>query len=239
MDKQLFDIIVVASALSVLVPICIYLIRFKDQPKQNHIISAFLGVSILCDSLIAASQIQKRPSIIFVNLFVIAAFIIIVGFYYEILFKKRAKVYLYIGTVLFTLASVYQVIQHGLAQPLVTLWTLNGAIISVFSVLYICIVPSMVIDRFVDRHLYSNVIINTAFAFYFFTTLFLFLTADFVFTKLTANESRFFWSLHNAANIIKNLGLALGLYYSGKRKTYITLEQLEKMGKGTVEEVKS
>ncbi|NBW36781.1 MAG: hypothetical protein EBR30_17505 [Cytophagia bacterium] len=54
---------------------------------------------------------------------------------------------------------------------------------------------------------------------------------DFVFSQLTPNEARSFWSIHNIINVLKNLGIALAFFLSGKRNVYMTFSQLERIGR--------
>jgi hypothetical protein len=65
--------------------------------------------------------------------------------------------------------------------------------------------------------------------------LIFFLARDF-FKSEDATTIRAFWSLHNIFNILKNIGLAIGFYYTGKRRIYMTMEQLEKIARKLKEE---
>jgi hypothetical protein len=89
----------------------------------------------------------------------------------------------------------------------------------------------MIPERLLDKNLHSNLMISGSLTAYFLLTFFLFLFTRYIFTTTNVDTSRLFWSFHNFANIGKNIGLAIGLYLTGKRNVYITLEQLEKIGR--------
>lgn len=224
----MLEAIRVLSIVSTIPALLIWLLRFKTFPKQHNIIGSFLLMCLAFD--IALSNTSSYAPILS-NIQDALQFFILTLFYWEILFRRRVRKISVWLMVLYGISLIGSIYWLGLGAYHNYSWTIGSAIIATYSILYIAIIPSMVIDRFLDKHLYSNVIISSSLSFYFLTTIFLTFLVDFVFTTLTVHESKLFWSLHNVANIIRNLGLAIGLYFSGKRKTYITLEQLEKMGK--------
>jgi hypothetical protein len=231
MNNAFFSQVAIVSTFSALLPIVVYFARIREQSRQNHMIGAMLVLALAIDVIMWQLHTNNKPTLLFNNLYIIFSFLMITAFYYEVIFKKRARYAFAMCLLLFVIGWVVSSSGATIHERHSYAWAFTGVIIGAYSIMYICIIPSMIIDRFLDRFLYSNAIISMSFTFYYSATLFLFCLSDFVFTELTPNEGRIFWSLHNACNVVKNLALAVGLFFSGKRQTYITLEQLEKMSK--------
>jgi hypothetical protein len=232
MSQQLFNFFVSASILSSLVPICIYGFTWTTQPKQNHFIGAFLLTTFLLDALIFFLALHSVPTTILSNLFSAISFITITGFYYGIVFHKRGKIVFAITLFAFVTSSISFAIANPITTALTFYWATNAALISTQSLTYMLLLPSMKCERYLDRNLYSNLTIHLALLLYFIpAATILFPFAGFVFTDLTPNEARIFWTSHNVINIFKNLGIAVGLYLTGKRNPYISLAWFEQIGK--------
>lgn len=231
MTKQLFDYIVWISVLSVIAPLIVYLVRFKTHPRQNHFIALYLVSTFSLDIVILVLQLKSYSTILFNNLYSIMSFITLTAFYYELGFKKRFVFLLTMAFVVFNISTIYFAGSALNTKPLTFYWAINASIIVFLSIAYMAILPSMQIERFLDRCLYSNLAINIFILIYFTGAAIIFCFAEFVFTNLTPNEARIFWTSHNILNILKNVGIAVGLFLTGKRDPYISFELFEKLAR--------
>ncbi|HEY0655004.1 MAG TPA: hypothetical protein VGD65_17825 [Chryseosolibacter sp.] len=130
---------------------------------------------------------------------------------------------------LFIAVLIHSAASDGLTQNHYALWCTAAACTLVHSCVYVFNVPRMTVERYFDINLLSNMIFNAALTLYFFVAVFMFLLLDHVAKTYGAEAFKAFWSVHNVFAILKNLGFALGFYYTGKREIYMTLEQLERI----------
>lgn len=228
MSTTVFSIIVYVSVFSVLIPIISYFFNKGFRaPKQNRMIFAVLVASVVADGLSYLLVRQKISNELVNNIYQLITFSIFNLYFNEILFRKRITYVMMLGIFLYITTVIYVCLTSGMFAINDYFWAVGSGILGVHAILYFINIPKMPLERLVDKNLYSNLIINSALAFYFFTTLFIFAFSNYVFTQTTPDTSRLFWSFHNVANILKNIGLAIGFYFTGKRSVYITLEQLE------------
>lgn len=231
MNLPIFKIVVAISTLSVLVPLAIFIRGRSRFPKANKFVGLFLVVSLICDIAVNILFYQRKSNAIPVNLYYVASFILVSYFYFELIFKKRLKAVLISGTIAFTIALVWELSNYRVDQFQGTLWAIIALIVGGYGIVYIVNAHKMVLEKMLDKNLISYQIINASFIFYFLVTILLFLSTNFVFTHSDADISRIFWSLHNIANTLKNIGLAIGLYYTGKRDVKTTLLEIERISR--------
>jgi hypothetical protein len=112
-----------------------------------------------------------------------------------------------------------------------TLWTTGAAIIAFHSLVFTSGRFTKSAEALLDLNLDCKLIINGSVSLYFMASLFFFVVATYFFEELSAPMRQLSWSFHNIINIMKNIGLAIGFYYTGKRKIDITIEQLEVIAK--------
>ncbi|HET9056058.1 MAG TPA: hypothetical protein VFN30_04340, partial [Chitinophagaceae bacterium] len=60
--------------------------------------------------------------------------------------------------------------------------------------------------------------ITTAVFLYFSFNLFLFIMANYILKKFSAEIGMTVWGFHNINNIVKNILFAVGIYYAGKKQ---------------------
>ncbi|HEY0652615.1 MAG TPA: hypothetical protein VGD65_05780 [Chryseosolibacter sp.] len=229
MSANLFSIIFFAHLFSSLIPLSMFLWRIKHQPRQNTIIAIILTFSLVCD--LANWLLPKfgLSSAVFFHSYGIVAFMVFNFYYYELFFHKKASKYQYITILIFALTVVsYFSFNSGLTLSNY-IGPISSAILGINSLLYFYFISTMIVERYFDMHLFSNFAVNASLSLYFFTTIILFSFMDFAFTELTIEQERSFWSIHNIINILKNIGIALGFFLSGKRNVYMTFSQLEEL----------
>jgi hypothetical protein len=231
MSTSLFKTIFLISVASAAIPLLVFIWRWKHQPSQNRIIAILLVCSIISDLVSWWLTTKGTPTYIVENIYIVFAFILLNGFYYLILFQKEGKKILLIVSCIFAIMLIIVALITGFGQVDSRFWVLCSGILAFNSILYFCSVPSMIVERYFDKYLFSNLVLNASFLLYFFTSIILFIFMDFVFSQLTPNEARSFWSIHNIINVLKNVGIALAFFLSGKRNVYMTFSQLERIGR--------
>jgi hypothetical protein len=231
MSLQIFKIFIAISTYSILIPLIVYLRGIKRFPRANHIVGIYIFAAMICDIAINVLFYQGYATVIPMNAYYISTFILISLFYLELIFKKRLGYALYVGGIIYSMALVWQFLNSHLTGLQSTLWATEAFIIGGYGIIYITNLHNMVVDRLLDKNLYSYQIINASFLFYFLTTLILFLSTDYVLTETDPDTRHIFWSFHNIANTLKNIGLAIGLYYTGRRDVTTTLLEIERIGR--------
>jgi hypothetical protein len=234
MSPITFRIIFLLSTLTTVIPLILYFVRIKDQAKSNSVVLVWLGFSLILDIGIWMLINYKIPTFILNNSYSIGTFVLLSVFYYKILFEKKAKILFYSGSLIFSVGLSCFGINYGLYELNTNIWIISAVILIVYSFAYFFLVPSMTIDRYLNKNLFSNIFINGAFTLYLCASMTIYIFTDFVFTSLSPDETRAFWSIHNIVNIVKNLILALGFFVSGKRQAYISLQQLDSISSKTL-----
>jgi hypothetical protein len=204
------EIIAHSSSLSVLIPLCIYVIRFKSLNKAGHVIGALLVISALCDLAgFILFKTQHSTAIVF-NIYYTLMFLVLCRFYYEIIFKNKLRIALVAGIALYVLSFVmitFYVQNFFFYQNLV--WIIGGIIMILYSITYfVNSLSSIPGAQFFDN---STTWINTGVLFYFSFSLFLFSMGDYLFNRQDPQVTLLLWSTHNINNIIKNCLFAIGL----------------------------
>lgn len=231
MSIEVFRIFLLSSAASIILPLIFYLKRATQLPLANHIVGSYVIATAILDTIVTVLFLQKKSTVLIVNMYYLSAFAFFAFYYFHLLFKERQKVVLYSGVVIYLTAYLYIFGQSIGEQYQNYLWALEGAVISIFAITYIVALPKMVIHRLLDKNFYSYQIVNTSVLFYFLVTLLLFVSTDYVLQNADGDTRRLFWSFHNIANALKNIGLAIGLYYTGRRDVKTTLLEIERIGR--------
>lgn len=204
------EIIAHSSSLSVLVPLTIYLFRFRKLGRPEHVIGILVFVAAICDLTgYLLYRAQQSTAVVF-NVYYTLMFLILCRFYYDIIFKTKFKLAILIGVAVYVLSFVlitFYVQDFFFYQNLI--WIIAGVILILYSITYflnsLSEVPS--------THLFdqSTTWINTGVLFYFSFSLFLFSMGDYLFSKQDTQVTLLLWSTHNINNIIKNTLFAIGL----------------------------
>jgi len=231
MNLQTFKIFVIISSCSVIIPLLIYLLMFRKLPKANHIVGIYIIVATGCDIIVNILGYQKMSNVIPINAYYVSTFILVSYFYFELIFKKRLNHIVSCAVIIYVLSAGFGIIRAGFDQYFNLLWAVGAFLVGSYGVIYIINLQDMTVDRLLDKNLYSYRIINASFLSYFLITLLLFVSTNYVFTETDPDTSRIFWSLHNVANTLKNIGLAIGLYYTGRRDVKTTLLEIERIGR--------
>lgn len=226
MNNNVVEFVRWASNLSVIIPVVVYLPRISKFPIQNHIIGGLVVASGLTDAM----SLYLHSPVLF-NAYQIVMFFLTTWFFYELVYKKKSEFIALVSIGIYLSVLIFSIISSGLYVNYSNLW-LTGAIITlVNSVVYIFNIPIMVIDRYFDSNLLSNMIFNASIFGFFFVATIIYFLFDPVSKLENINDVKAFWTIHNAFNILKNFGFALAFFYTGKRSVYMTVEQLERIAK--------
>ena len=101
----------------------------------------------------------------------------------------------------------------------------------VHATVYVLSIPKMLIERYFDNNLLSNLMFNASIFIYFFVSLLIFFLVDVAVNAEKSTSLNGMWSIHNAFNIMKNIGFAVAFHQTGKRKVYMTFDQLERLAR--------
>ena len=204
------EIIAHASGLSVLIPLAVYLRRFRQQGRPGHIIGVLLFVAGVSDLLgFIMFRMQVSTAVVF-NIYYSLMFLVLCRFYYEILFRHKFKIAIILGVAVYILcfALITFYVQDFMDyQNLV--WITAGIIMILYSITYF--INSLSTIPNVELFDNSTTWINTGVLFYFSFSLFLFSMGDYLFNKQDPQVTLLLWSTHNVNNIIKNVLFAIGL----------------------------
>jgi hypothetical protein len=226
MNPEVVEFIRLTSQFSVILPLILYFRRVSDHPMQNHVIGAAIILSGLTDFI----SLYIGSPVLF-NVFDLVQFILMTWFFYELIYKKRHTYVAPIGVAIYLAVLVFSILKYGLYSNYPGVWIVGSLIIFIHTFFYVFGIPGMIIERYLDKNLLSNIIFNTSIFVYFLVALIVF----FLFVPVSKTEDlnafKEFWAVHNAFNTVKNVGFAFAFYYTGKRSVYITLEQLERIGR--------
>lgn len=204
------EIIAHASSLSVVIPIVMYLARFRSHERPGHIIGILVFVAAICDLAgFVMFKAQQSTAVVF-NIYYSLMFLLLCRFYYEILFRHKFKIAMVVGVSIYALSFVlitFYVQDFLNYQNLI--WIIAGVIMILYSLTYF--VNSL--SAIQNTHLFDNSTtwVNTGILFYFSFSLFLFSMGDYLFNKQDPQVTLLLWSTHNVNNIIKNVLFAIGL----------------------------
>jgi hypothetical protein len=228
MNTEIIEYIRIFSALSFVIPLVFYLKKVNSSPIQNHVIGTLIIISG-CSDLLSYLRLVSSPMLY--NTYNIIQLVLITWFYYLLVYKKRSEFIVLISIGVYISILLFSFLKYGWFENYSLLWSAGSLIVTIHSIAYIFNLQTMTMDRYFDSNLLSNMIFNASMFCYFITTFIIFFLTDIIFKQHNLETIKAFWSLHNIFNILKNVGLAIGFYYTGKRKIYMTVEQLERIAR--------
>ena len=213
---KISEIIRVASNVSLLVPLSIYIIRMKYASRQIHIIGFLVIVSGLCDLAGFLLFREQQSTAVMFNIYYALLFALLTWFYYEILFVNTRRIMIWIGLAVYIQSFILiTVFVQDFFQYQTLMWLITAMIMIIYSIAYFFYSLSTITTS--GYFGYSLIWINIGVMIYFCLNLFLFVMGSYVLTKMDPETSALIWSSHNVNNIIKNALFAIGIYFY-KRK---------------------
>lgn len=218
MTKEVYGLIGNASILSPLIPLILLLYFWKRQPIQNVILALSIFISLTFDVINSILYYNHIPNHFSINLYFIVAFPAIMWFYHETLIKKSLKKVTKVLTVIFFVFALIFIYKSGLNVLNHSIFLTSSIIISVTSLLFLRDLNLMNASDFLkNKYHQTNILLNCSLAVYYFATVIIFSTSDYVFANASAEGFRLFWGFHNLLNISKNIGISIAFYRSAKR----------------------
>ena len=217
-QPDISEIIRIASNLSLLVPLGIYLMRVRYATRQIHIIGILILVSGISDLIGHILFSQRQSTIVLFNTYYTLLFLLLTWFYYEALFVKTRRVLIWIGLAVylqsFILVTAYVQSFH---QYQTLMWVISAIIMIIYSISYFFYsISTITLSAYFG---YSLIWINMGVMIYFCLNLFLFMMGNYVLTQLDPETGALIWSSHNVNNIIKNILFAIGIAFLKKKST--------------------
>ncbi len=205
-------IISVASSISVILPLAMYLMRMRNAAKRIHIIGAIIVLSGLCDLAGIFLTKEGTSTVVLFNSYYALLFFLLTWFYYEVLFSNTRRVIVWIGLAIylqsFLLITIYV---QSLSEYQTLMWVITAIIMIIYSISYFFYSFSTISAS--NIFTYTFVWINIGVMIYFCLNLFLFIIGNHVLTEMEPQISSLIWSSHNVNNIIKNILFAIGIYF--------------------------
>jgi hypothetical protein len=213
---RISEIIRVASNISLLVPLAMYLTRMRYASRNIHIIGLLIIASGICDLLGMVLFSRHQSTTVLFNVYYSLLFFILTWFYYEILFVNTRRIMVWIGLAVYlqSFLLVTFFVQNFFEYQTL-MWLISAVIMITYSMAYFLYSLSTLNSS--GYFGYSLTWINSGVMVYFCLNLFLFVMGNYVLTRLDPETSALIWSSHNINNIIKNILFAVGIYYF-KRK---------------------
>ncbi len=214
--------IAVASSFSVLLPLLLMVFSLHDQLQSpmRRALGILLLASGLSDAISYTLREMGQSNIVFINSYYIVQFLALSYIYSIIIPDKK---WVYGGVILFTVFLGINILFiqsftkfQGWMIFVEGIILLGYAGMSSLNFLQVAHLSITLLDRLAGW-------INLAVIFYFIPNLFLFLIRELMFPELDTDTARTYWSFHNCVNILKNILLALGIYYT----TYTRLRRLK------------
>jgi hypothetical protein len=218
MTQETFRWIAFLATASTLIPLACFLIYKRVQPRHHMILALSLGISFIFDVIGGAMAYQQITNIVPHNIYRIIAFPAIMWFYHETLINKSLKTIVRFFTIGFLILALIFGINQGLHVTNHNTWTLSSILITITSFFFVGDLNLMADSDFAKNRFHeTNIILNTSLAFYYLATIILFTLMDYVFTHFTYEDMRYFWTFHNGAHVLKNVGIGLAFHLSAKR----------------------
>jgi hypothetical protein len=219
MKTDLISLLYISHGLSPVLGFIAHYLVVKDVPRQNHFIFAYLVVCFCADGF---SYFQLFTTPIIFNIHDIAQFTIIMAIY-VLLFNQRAAWYLVISIILYVIGITATITLIGLNVYHNYMWALSALLISVVCVVYMSVLNARPKEFANNKDLYNTLLMNSSFLFYFLSTFAFFLFSNMIFEKLSDEGVRITWVYHNTVGLIKNIGLAIAIFLTGKAKVNETV----------------
>ena len=217
-QPDISEIIRVASNLSMLVPLGIYLARIRYASRQIHIIGVLIIVSGISDLIGSILFSQRESTVVLFNTYYTLLFLLLSWFYYEVLFVNTRRVLIWIGLAVYLQSFILVTAYVQSFQEYQTLmWVISAMIMIIYSISYFFYsISTITLSAYFS---YSLIWINMGVMIYFCLNLFLFMMGNYVLTQLDPEIGALIWSSHNVNNIIKNILFAIGISFFKKKST--------------------
>lgn len=212
MKSDIFsDVIRIASNFSLMLPLVVYLMKFRYANRRMHIIGALVVVSGVSDIIGFILSRDQQSTVVLFNTYYAVLFFLLTWFYYEILVLNNRRIMVWIGLAIYLQSFILTTLfVQSFFEYQTLMWVITAIIMIVYGIAYFFYSFSTIPMANVFN--YSFVWINSGVLIYFCLSLFLFTIGNYALTRLDAQMSSMLWSFHNVNNILKNVLFAIGIY---------------------------
>ena len=210
------EIIRIASHISFLVPLVVYVMKIKIAPLKHRIIALLIGVLGVVDAIGFVFNYQHKSTALLFNVGQMAQFAIISWYYFEVVFKKEKIEVLMGGSMAYIVAFVLvNLFFEDIFHYQSIYWAIGSFLIMVYGLLNLRIIKQTL--PFWSPDVRSEMWFSAAIVVYFSMTFALYILGEYILVELNKNEAMTIWCVHNAHNILKNIMFAIGMYYTGRK----------------------
>lgn len=211
---EIIEIIRIGSNISVALPLLLSLVFIKKSPASFLFITLISIVAAIADFVSYTHLIDQRYSYILYNGQDFLQFILFSFYYYRILFEFNRKYQLIAGSLIYFISILAVSLFQGFHQYQGIAWAIGGLIIISYAVSHYNYL--MAKPHRADSNLTSYLYINGSIIVYFALSLGFLLLANFILNTLNPTEAKVLWTLHNANNILRNIGVTIAFLYLGR-----------------------
>jgi hypothetical protein len=157
---------------------------------------------------------NRQSTVILFNSYYLIQHFLLTFYFYKILFNRSRRIFFNAGIAVFIGGYVFiSIVAQGITEYQSYVWTVSSLILATYG----CVFTNHQLKNpsLTDRHFQSTLFINAAIVVYFGFSFLMFVVDQYL---LSANAEIVYstWSFHNINNIVKNIILAIGFYYTGK-----------------------
>jgi hypothetical protein len=218
MEVDIVLILYLANALSPIVGFVAYFVVIENVPRQNHFVFAYLVICFLADGF---SYFKMLPGPVIANVHDICQFFVVIIIYTALL-KQRGTLILATVICLYLIGIITTSALVGIGGYQNYMWALSGLLLSIICIVYLNTVNVLPNEFAANSNIHNTLVMNASFLFYFLSTFVLFLLVDWIIEKTNTEMIRITWTYHNALGFVKNIGLAVAIFLTGKAKALET-----------------
>jgi hypothetical protein len=212
------EIIRYASIFSIAIPLLFYLFRIKSLSKSSHAIGILVIISAVLDATGAFLFMKGISSTLVSNIYGLLLFFLLCWFYYELFVKKsnghNYKIIFFLGIVLYVVCLIITLSGQSIFQYQGLLRSFSGIIIIVYSVAFFFYLFE--VEPIAPLQLRRSLWFVCGTMFYFVASIGVFVVFRYILANTESSILKTIWSIHNVANIVKNISFAIGFYYTAK-----------------------
>ncbi|MFM6976782.1 MAG: hypothetical protein ACKOW2_08050 [Sphingobacteriaceae bacterium] len=201
------------SALSVLIPISVYLI-YPSYNKISIILSILILVALTADIANECFVRSGNEGYYVINTFFIIQFVLLSLIYHRLLINKRMIPGLVALYIILLLTNSFALQDFSTFQSWMRMYECV-VLIALALMSYGVILEEPMVDK---QQNYLIMWLNLAVIIYYFSSFYLFGISNYISKIMFRDDLMIVWGFHNVNNIIKNILFAIALFESGRGK---------------------
>ena len=203
------------SAVTILLPIAISVVKFKTLENELKTLSIFLYFAVLCEVIIIFLASQEIANLPIFHLFTILEFSFLGLVFYHVFTRPSFKKAIIVTIIAFT---AFAVINALFIQTIYEFNTIARAVESFLLILLALLFFYKVFHESTVKRLerYPMFWVNSGILVYFCGSFFLFIFSNYILGQ-SEDMLHAYWGIHSVLNIVLNLFFAMGLWYCPQR----------------------